>query len=131
MATLGFCINRTILECKEFVNTILEKILGSINRTILECKAKQRTYSINCRHSINRTILECKDRAVRQHCEKGNVLIEPYWNVKLGSMQGIITVCPVLIEPYWNVKVLYQINLFHVLLCINRTILECKVRLFD
>ena len=36
------------------------------------------------------------------------VLIEPYWNVNMGSQAIVGNESGVLIEPYWNVNVIYR-----------------------
>ena len=55
------------------------------------------------------------------------VLIETYWNVKLHKIHTESAGPYVLIETYWNVKVSYVLVTVEIS-CINRNILECKVR---
>ncbi len=56
----GKCINRNILECKDFLEVL----------------------SLRTFPSINRNILECKDLIVVACVLLIQVLIETYWNVK-------------------------------------------------
>ena len=59
-------------------------LLG-INRNILECKGTTELSVSPLAPGINRNILECKVR-MRKNMEKTSpVLIETYWNVKLGD----------------------------------------------
>ena len=52
----------------------------------------------------NRAILECKDCSAAMLFNKSSLVIEPYWNVKCGHLQGFSSDNVLVIEPYWNVK---------------------------
>ena len=101
-----------------------------INRNILECKGRSTRKNLYLSFSsINRNILECKGKPVLILSLALAVLIETYWNVKLLlNIAALWYGLQVLIETYWNVKEgsATKLDGYHV--CINRNILECKVR---
>ena len=97
-------INRNILECKGYDDTLICNVCLSINRNILECKVFQVKNSIFSIFCINRNILECKERNERPDQESCRVLIETYWNVKTSYVLDVTGRSDVLIETYWNVK---------------------------
>ena len=119
-------INRTILECKGYINmhlTTIESVLiepywnVKLYRFINNC--------INSR-SINRTILECKGSFIAQAQTVLLVLIEPYWNVKMTKFQFLgkidISINRTILECKVSVCNKLHMDSYR----INRTILECK-----
>ena len=88
----------------KFIQSFLDGSLDCINRNILECKGWSLTASRVTECCINRNILECKVGCICKIYAVINVLIETYWNVKMGKHYGYGLSQWVLIETYWNVK---------------------------
>ena len=75
-------INRNIVECKDWSQTLHSVLRRCINRNIVECKENRENISeSNCK-SINRNIVECKDDIKLWNYSVKRVLIETSWNVK-------------------------------------------------
>ena len=65
----------------------------------------------------------------KEAAKTAQVLIETYWNVKERCRFSMHRQTVVLIETYWNVKYTAPDSASTLPLCINRNILECKVRI--
>ena len=76
---------------------------------------------------INRNIVECKAGLYTGISTCADVLIETLWNVKIYFTQFSAKVILVLIETLWNVKDQSVCGTDQDP-CINRNIVECKVR---
>ena len=99
----------------------------SINRNIVECKEKRERKVENAGYGINRNIVECKAGLYTGISTCADVLIETLWNVKIYFTQFSAKVILVLIETLWNVKDQSVCGTDQDP-CINRNIVECKVR---
>ena len=120
------CINRNIVECKDYNLYRLIQCEFSINRNIVECKGFLRRHRKPGRvvlietlwnvksivlcgmiffiHRINRNIVECKVQYISCINSSGTVLIETLWNVKSFEAFKCSFEKTVLIETLWNVK---------------------------
>ena len=76
------------------------------------------------------TLWNVKMFTVEQYTYKASVLIETLWNVKQKVERYIRCRKCVLIETLWNVKYLVSFFIFAGCFCINRNIVECKVKCF-
>ena len=76
---------------------------------------------------INRNILECKDRSVHLIELSDYVLIETYWNVKVGKPLPFKNHFESINRNILECKDYLRYSESHSLLRINRNILECKV----
>ena len=81
----------------------------------------------NIKTGINRNIVECKGVPGAEKAFQISVLIETSWNVKYGDKRRRAFAFVVLIETSWNVKEFWTIP-SKCMICINRNIVECKVR---
>ena len=80
-------------------------------------------------NSINRNIVECKGCYQIGFCANFSVLIETLWNVKSCRTASAVGKEKVLIETLWNVKEHIRLCFQSHVCCINRNIVECKVRM--
>ena len=122
-------INRNILECKGPTHKAHARRFICINRNILECKDGFRSPFAAALGVLIETYWNVKIHGTRKRTIEKAVLIETYWNVKLLlNIAALWYGLQVLIETYWNVKEgsATKLDGYHV--CINRNILECKVR---
>ena len=81
-STLPLCINRNILECKDycFLSTLFRALVLIETYWNVKFSGTAESYIHSC------------------------VLIETYWNVKVDGDIWVMIVGNVLIETYWNVK---------------------------
>ena len=97
-------LNRTRLECKEEVETLVYVGPTNLNRTRLECKVSSRIHIDLSLHNLNRTRLECKEIYSQTFKIGHTIWIEPDWNVKVNGISRISSSSGIWIEPDWNVK---------------------------
>ena len=79
---------------------------------------------------INRNILECKGLLIEMEQGGYDVLIETYWNVKIGSRKPLKWRCCIN-RNILECKGYCYFNIFNNCFCINRNILECKGAIFS
>ena len=94
----------------------------------MECKEVFTAINSIMSCGINRNIMECKGARTSATLFSGLVLIETLWNVKKHTPHDCRHTFSVLIETLWNVKPFPLACPKYSLSCINRNIMECKVK---
>ena len=116
----------TYWNVKRDVVDAMQKTRQCINRNILECKEWIQEDKTNVDRSINRNILECKVRWQDEFNQVYEVLIETYWNVKDKNAIKMTALDMSTNRNILECKVLCRHRSLEWDLRINRNILECK-----